>query len=133
MNRRTPSNRRLSSTVSTFATTFSDLKSVRTHNDSLNGAVGFQRASKGRRGDDALTGGQRALDRFEQDTALNGADVIFGGGWFDTVDYADRSARVTVILGDGMRATTARRARAMTSTWRRGRVRGAAAATHVGQ
>ena len=49
-----------------------------------------------------LSGGS-GRDRFKLGAAPDGADIIRGGGGFDTVDYADRRAKVTVTVGHGTR------------------------------
>jgi hypothetical protein len=67
--------------------------------DAITGGAGPERIH-GRGGDDALNGGG-GIDVFVMESVADGADRIFGGDGFDTVEYFSRTRAVTVNLSDG--------------------------------
>lgn len=69
--------------------------------DSLNGSAGnFNEQFFGLGGDDVMTGGP-GLDVFTMEAQADGADRVFGGDDFDSVEYDNRTRTVTVNLSDG--------------------------------
>ena len=69
-------------------------------NDTIYGGL-LDDTITGGTGDDALYGGP-GLDRFVANSALDGSDLIRGGGDVDLVTYQNRTVGVTVTLGDGL-------------------------------
>jgi hypothetical protein len=69
--------------------------------DSLNGSAGnFNEQFFGLGGDDVMTG-RPGLDVFTMEPQADGADRVFGGDDFDSVEYNNRTRAVTATLSDG--------------------------------
>jgi len=67
--------------------------------DTLRGGPGNDHMEGGPGDDDEF--GDGGIDRFDQNGADNGSDVLIGGAQIDTADYGGRTASVTVTLAAG--------------------------------